>query len=305
MLFFFVLRLSPHQWTYPRTKMTSAFIKTTIVLIVNIILLIAVLAFFFYSPNAAPETSVIIPEIVLENGSLKQPSVVFRHHNNSELASLLKSYAKYYENITRLYSIGKSTRGNDLLVLEISDNPGIHEAGEPEMKLVGNIHGNEVVGRELLLYLVDYLLTNYKTNEAIRDLVDSVRLHIAPSINPDGYEDASEGDCNGVRGRENANGVDLNRNFPDQFYHQEEHHQKNRQLETVSVMNWTKSYPFVLSAALHGGSLVVNYPFDNSAHLANRYSKSPDDEVFRYLSLLYAQVINIIIIVTNHKRSPL
>lgn len=44
------------------------------------------------------------------------------------------------------------------------------------------------MGRELLLYLVDYLLQNYQRLEGVRNLVNGVRLHIAPTINPDGYE---------------------------------------------------------------------------------------------------------------------
>ncbi len=48
--------------------------------------------------------------------------------------------------------------------------------------------GNEVVGRELSLYLIDYLLRNYQTLDGVHNFVNGVRLHIAPSINPDGYE---------------------------------------------------------------------------------------------------------------------
>ena len=38
-----------------------------------------------------------------------------------------------------------------------------------------------------------------------------------PTMNPDGFEMAQEGDGNGVRGRENANQQDLNRDFPARF----------------------------------------------------------------------------------------
>lgn len=90
-------------------------------------------------------------------------------------------------------------------------------------------------------------------------------------------------------GRGNANNVDLNRNFPDQFITNKEN--GIQQPETLAVMSWILSEPFVLSANLHGGTLVANYPFDdNPENKDGLYSKSPDDKVFRKLALVYSSV---------------
>lgn len=76
-----------------------------------------------------------------------------------------------------------------------------------QVKLVGNIHGDEVVGRELLLGLADGLCTGWKERrEEVVRLLESTEVHLLPSLNPDGFV---------LKTRNNANDRDLNRGFPD------------------------------------------------------------------------------------------
>ena len=84
-----------------------------------------------------------------------------------------------------------------------------------------------------------------------------MRLHILPTMNPDGLEVSTEGDCYSVQGRYNANGFDLNRNFPDLFACNPD----EIQVETHSIISWLESTHFLLSANFHGGTVVVSTLF--------------------------------------------
>ncbi|XP_073210806.1 carboxypeptidase N catalytic chain isoform X5 [Lepidochelys kempii] len=250
-------------------------------------------------------------------------SVNFFHHRYEQLVEALFNVHNECPDITRIYTIGRSVQGRHLYVVEFSDNPGIHEPLEPEFKYVGNMHGNEVLGRELLLQLSEFLCEEYRRrNERITRLIWDTRIHILPSMNPDGYEVAAnqelcafslqDPDAIGyLTGRNNANGVDLNRNFPDLntfMYYNEKNGGPNHHIplpanwksqvepETLAVIHWMSRYNFVLSANLHGGALVANYPYDKAQEQrsrgyqrkSNTPSPTPDDKLFRKLAKAYS-----------------
>ncbi|CAJ0958799.1 unnamed protein product [Ranitomeya imitator] len=241
----------------------------------------------------------------------------FKHHNYKEMRKLMKKVNEDCPNITRVYSIGKSYLGLKMYVMEISDHPGEHELGEPEFRYVAGMHGNEVVGRELMLNLMEYLCQEYKKeNPRILRLITETRIHLLPSMNPDGYEMAYKlgSELSGwAFGRWNYQGLDLNHNFADlntplwdaEDNEQVPEHFPNHYIpipeyytyenatvapETRAIIDWMQKIPFVLSANLHGGELVVSYPFDmaRSYWMAKELTPTADDSMFRWLATVYA-----------------
>lgn len=114
--------------------------------------------------------------------------VLPRYTHYEDLKELFLRLAETYPNLARVRSIGKSVEGRDLLVLEISENVNNRGLGEPMVKYVANMHGDEAVGRELMVYLAQYLLTNYASDERVARLVNNTDIYLMPSLNPDGFE---------------------------------------------------------------------------------------------------------------------
>ncbi|CDP11444.1 unnamed protein product [Coffea canephora] len=197
--------------------------------------------------------------------------------SNAELEKAIKEFNRRCSSISRVYSIGESVLGVPLWVIEISDKPGKEEP-EPAFKFIGNVHGDEPVGRELLLLLANWLCDNYMQHPLATLIVNNVHLHILPSLNPDGFQSRLRG---------NAKNVDLNRDFPDQFFHMNDD-LGMRQPETKAIMSWLEKIHFTASATLHGGALVANYPWDGTTDEKKYYYACPDDKTFRFMASLYS-----------------
>jgi Zinc carboxypeptidase/Carboxypeptidase regulatory-like domain/Dockerin type I domain len=207
------------------------------------------------------------------------------YHDYAGVTAMLQGYAAAYPAICRLSSLGQSVQGRELWVLLITDNPDVEEE-EPEFKYVSTMHGNEPVGTEMCLYLIDHLLSNYDVESRITDLVDGTSISIVPLMNPDGLELGS---------RYNAHIVDLNRAFPaypgdytGTMYDGEALHDDGREPEIAHVMNWTAQNSFVLSANLHTGALLVNYPYDDDGVPSGTDAPTPDDLLFEDISRRYS-----------------
>lgn len=172
---------------------------------------------------------------------------------------IMQEFANTYPNLCKLVEFGTSVEGRKLLAVKISDNVGEKEA-EPEIFYSSTMHGDETLGYILMIRLIDYILTNYNTDNRITELVNNTEIWINPLSNPDGTYRGGNHTLSGAI-RANNNGVDLNRNFPD--IEVSNGNSIDIQKENLSMMNFMKEHNFSLSANFHSGEEVVNYPWDS------------------------------------------
>lgn len=198
------------------------------------------------------------------------------YHTYETLTSELQQIATDHPEIVRLVAIGNSVQGRTLWMVKVTKNPDLEE-DEPEVRYIAAMHGDEVVGKEMCVNLLHHLVDNYGVDPRITALVDTTEIWLLPSMNPDGTA---------LNQRYNASGIDLNRNFPDQFTDAVDS-TVGRAIETAHVMNWGYAHATNLSANFHGGALVANYPLDGTPTGESIYSTAPDDALLRSLSRSY------------------
>ena len=132
-----------------------------------------------------------------------------------------------------------------------------------------------------MLHLADYLLKNYSSSSRVKTLLDNLEIWINPLSNPDGTY--GTGNTITTPTRYNANGYDLNRNFPDPFTPN-----TVRQKETLDMMKFMRKHKFALSVNFHSGEEVVNYPWDR--WLSKLHA---DDAWFNSISRAYADTAHV------------
>ena len=211
---------------------------------------------------------------------LSQAKTFQKYPTYEQYLQMMQDFASDYPAICRLDTFGTSVEGRLLLALKISDNVEMNEA-EASFLYTSTMHGDEIVGYVLLLRLADVLLKGYGNDNEITGLVDKLEIWINPLANPDGSYSNDNGLSLQNSFRFNVNDVDLNRDYP--VPHRDRTNDPTgREIETRHMMEFLDQHRFSLSANIHSGEEVVNYPWDNTpyAHV--------DSTWFRFVAGEYA-----------------
>jgi hypothetical protein len=215
---------------------------------------------------------------IITASDLKQAMEWESYPSYTQYDSIMQSFATLHPALCHLETIGTSIYGKLVLALKISDNADTDE-DEPETFFSSSLHGDETGGFIMMLHLADYLLKNYGTDSRVKNLVDNLEIWINPLANPDGTYRTGNTIASPIR--DNANGYDLNRNFPDP-----ETPNTEKQKETIDMMKFLRNHKFVLSVNFHSGEEVVNYPWDRWSFL------HADNDWFYSISRKYADTVH-------------
>ncbi|MET9773721.1 M14 family zinc carboxypeptidase [Streptomyces sp. NPDC006367] len=151
---------------------------------------------------------------------------VFRPYSGSGgLKEEILRTAQQNPDLTKVVSIGRTIRGQDILALKLTKNAKKAKDGsKPAVLYLSNQHAREWITPEMTRRLMHHYLDNYGKDRRIRKLVDTTELWFVLSANPDGYDYTFQDpanrlwrknlrDVNGDGAISTGDGVDLNRNF--------------------------------------------------------------------------------------------
>ena len=110
------------------------------------------------------------------------------YHNYAALTKSLQDLANSNTKIVQLSSIGKTLKGNDIWMLQVSGEKGPKPEDKQALLICGNLEGDHVIGSEVALGIAEYLVKEYGKDDEVTTILDKRTFYIIPRLNPDGAE---------------------------------------------------------------------------------------------------------------------
>ena len=147
-----------------------------------------------------------------------------RYHTKEEVHAEILALAASYPAIVRVDTLGQSMEdGLDIWGVKLSDNVGTNE-DEPVVLYNGIHHAEEVMGLEVIMWMLDEMTAAYGVNDTVTQWIDDLEIWFIPILNPEGHEIVTseidsiwrknkfDNNGNGVFDLD-YDGVDLNHNY--------------------------------------------------------------------------------------------
>lgn len=110
-----------------------------------------------------------------------------KYLDNEDLVDFLKSMSLKHSDYFEYESIGKSSLGEDIYLITLTDKTTKHHSEKPAFWIDANIHANEVTGTQGALFFVERLLDEtHPQKDVHKELLKKMTYYILPRFSPDG-----------------------------------------------------------------------------------------------------------------------
>lgn len=159
-----------------------------------------------------------VMEAHMERGGLPSGYMTY-----AQLVPRLQQYAQQFPQLVSLADVGDTWQkqqgqspSHDIWAITLGNR---QRQGKAAILMTGGIHARELAPVELLMKLMDNLLTQYGKDAQITQLLDTHEIVILPMVNVDGRVAVEKGDT-WQRKNMHGEGIDLNRNFDHHWNYQ-------------------------------------------------------------------------------------
>lgn len=210
-----------------------------------------------------PYTIIAQPEAEVSMATTYEQMVPYwnRYPTYNTYLAMMDSFQTRFPHLCKIDTIlAQTPGGHSILVAHLCQD--LMERGDrPAFFYTSTMHGDEPVGYYFLLRLIHYLLNNYDTDAEVKNILDKVDLWICPIENPDGTYHSGNDILNEspISTRTNHNGADLNRSYP---LIGGEIAKTGYEPEVEAMITFGAGHHLTMSANLHGGAELFNYPWD-------------------------------------------
>jgi hypothetical protein len=129
---------------------------------------------------------ILAAAIPAQNAKITVPLRFDHYYTLEQVYEAVQALGRAYPELARVEVVGQSDEGRPLYAVTVNNPKTGPALSKPAIYVDGNIHGNEIQGGEICLYLLDYLLGNYGHNKDVTELVDKKVFYVIPVVNVDG-----------------------------------------------------------------------------------------------------------------------
>ena len=228
---------------------------------------------------------------------------VWRPFDGSDgLLEHMRAVADAQPELAALRVLGTSVQGREIVALKVTANaPHVPDGARPAVLYMSGQHAREWIGLEVNRQLMQVFLDGYGVDPEVTELLDTRELWFLLAANPDGYQHTFDPahrlwrknlrDNDGDGRITAADGVDLNRNFPAHWAHDDVGSSPQpasetyrgaapaSEPETQAVVDLLDRVPFTFMVSYHSVAQLLLYPIGWMEH-----GRSADTGIFEALA---------------------